>query len=207
MRGWTKLGTHARSSTSVLKTTTVFFSGKYGFSVLPSSLQSAIGSCPRGASRFLESVATTRTTTLAYNTQQITKFLAIQLVWWRIWHSENLLHSSTLWFTAAVGSGVCAIVATCVLALITSSEWRGWDSVSAHAQLSRIYLASTLDVTHVIMYQARSPLLSGESLGMRLRPWLIIYLFPVPRPHAIFGAASWVIIITWDNHESTWCAY
>ena len=30
----TKLGAHARSSTSVFKTTTVFFSGKYGFCVV-----------------------------------------------------------------------------------------------------------------------------------------------------------------------------
>ena len=76
--GWTKLGAHARSRTSVFKTATVFFSGKYGLSVLPSSLQSAIYSCPRRTSPFLESVATTQTTTtLAYNTQQITKFLAI----------------------------------------------------------------------------------------------------------------------------------
>ena len=70
---------HAHSSTSVFKTTTVFFSGKYGFSVLPLSLQSAIYSCPHRASRFLESVVTTQTTTtLAYNTQHTTKFLAIQ---------------------------------------------------------------------------------------------------------------------------------
>ena len=27
-----------------------------------------------------------------------------------------------------------------------------------------------------------------------IRPWLIIYLFPVPRPHPFFGAASRVII-------------
>ena len=66
---WTKLGAHARSRTSVFKTTTVFFSGEYGFSVLPSSLQSVIYSCPRRTSRFLESVATTRTTTtLAWHT-------------------------------------------------------------------------------------------------------------------------------------------
>ena len=58
-RGWTKLGAHARSSTSIVETTTVFFSGKYGFTVLPSSLQSAIYSFTRTTSRFLESVATT----------------------------------------------------------------------------------------------------------------------------------------------------
>ena len=37
-----------------------------------------------------------------------------------------------------------------VLASITSSKRRGQDSVRAHAQLSRVYLASTFDVTHVI---------------------------------------------------------
>ena len=46
----TKLGTHAHTSMSVFKTTTVFFSGKYGFCVLPSSLQSMIHSCPRRTS-------------------------------------------------------------------------------------------------------------------------------------------------------------
>ena len=67
---WTKLGAQARSSTSILKTTTVFFSGRYGFSVLPSSFQSAIYSCPRRTSQFLESGATTRTTTtLAYKSR------------------------------------------------------------------------------------------------------------------------------------------
>ena len=42
------------------------------------------------------------------------------------------------------------LLATCILASITSSEWRGQDSVSTHMQLSCVYLASTLDVTHVI---------------------------------------------------------
>ena len=68
-RGWTKLDAHAHSNTSVFKTPRVFFSGKYDFIVLPLCLQSALYSCPRRTSRFLEAVATTRTTTrLAYNT-------------------------------------------------------------------------------------------------------------------------------------------
>ena len=68
-RGWTKLGAQARSNTSVFMTIAVFFSGKYGFNVLPLSLQSASYSCPRRTSQFLEAVVTTRTTTtLAYNT-------------------------------------------------------------------------------------------------------------------------------------------
>ena len=48
-------------------------------------------------------------------------------------------------------------------ALITSSEQCGRDSVSAHTQLSHVYLASTLDIMHVIKCT------SGESLGTRLR--------------------------------------
>ena len=161
--GWTKLGAHARSGTSVFKTTTVLFWGEYGITVLPSSLQSAIYSCPRRTSRFLESVAKTRTTTtLVYNTQQITKFLAIQPSGAM---SDTLLHRSTLRFTAAVASSFRAIVATRVLgyASITSSERCGWDSVHAHAQLSRVYLASTLDIMHVIKCTRLSPSLAGRA--------------------------------------------
>ena len=41
--------------------------------------------------------------------------------------------------------------------------------MSAHTQLSCVYLTSTLDVTHVIKCtRLPSPLLSGESLGTRL---------------------------------------
>ena len=65
---------------------------------------------------------------------------------------------------AAVGSGVCAIVAsTCVLALIASSEQRGWDSVSALVQLSRVYLASIFDVMHVIKCTRLSPSLAERA--------------------------------------------
>ena len=53
------------------------------------------------------------------------KFLAIQPVRCHVRCSENLLHQSTLWFTAAVASGFCAIVATCVLASITSLNYVG----------------------------------------------------------------------------------
>ena len=60
--------------------------------------------------------------------------------------------------------GFCAIAATC-----TCSKQRRSSFVRAHGQLSYVYLASTPDVTYVIeMYQA-VPILSGESLGMRLR--------------------------------------
>ena len=72
------MGIHACPSTSIFKTTSVFFSGKCDFSVLPLSLQSVIyGSFPHRISRFLESVATTQTImTLAYNTQQSQNFLS-----------------------------------------------------------------------------------------------------------------------------------
>ena len=40
--GWAKPSTYVHSNTSVLKTTKVLVSGRYGFSVLPSSLQSVI---------------------------------------------------------------------------------------------------------------------------------------------------------------------
>ena len=125
-------------------------------------------SCPRRTSWFLESVATTQTTMMpAYNTQQIMKFLAISahLVLCLIpWESTTPVYLVIYgcfrqWF----------LLATCILASITSSEWRGQDSVSTHVQLSHVYLAFTLDVTHVIKCTRLSPsLISGESLGMRL---------------------------------------
>ena len=52
-----------------------------------------------------------------------------------------------------------------VFASVMSSNLHEWTFACAHMQLSRVYLATTLDVTHV--YQA-VPLLSGESLGTRL---------------------------------------
>ena len=58
----------SHSNISILKTTALFFSGKYSFNVLLLSLQSALYSCPCRTSRFLEAAATTRTMTLAYNT-------------------------------------------------------------------------------------------------------------------------------------------
>ena len=173
MRGWTKLGAHARSTTSALETTIVFFSGKCSFSVLPSSLQSVIYSYPRRTSRFLESVATTRTTTmLAYNTRQITKFLAIQPVCCRVWHPENLLHRSTLRFTIAVGSGFCIIISyVCTSAGICLDHelrtmWVGFREClcAIRSCPPRVYpWCHACDK----MYQAL-PLLSGESLGTRL---------------------------------------
>ena len=95
-------------------TTKVFFSGGYGLCVLPLSLQSAIDNCPCRSSRFLESLYQT-IETLANNPQQITKFLAIQLIRCHVGHSENLLHQSILRFTTTVTSDFCAVAATIIL--------------------------------------------------------------------------------------------
>ena len=148
MGGVSWVPTH--DQTSGFKTTTVFFSRKYGFNVLPLCLHSALYSCPCRTSRFLEAVATTRTTMmLAYNTTNH-KISCHQLVRCHVWCYENLLHRSTLWFTAAVASGFlchCSYVCTC---LNHELELCGQDSMHAHTQLSHFYFASTLDVTHVI---------------------------------------------------------
>ena len=152
-RGWTKLGAHARSNTSVFKTTTAFFSGKYSFNVLPLSLQSALYSCPRITSRFLEAVAATRTTmTLAYNTtnHEISCHSARQVLCLMLWESTTPVHLAIYGFTAAVAGGFCAIVATCVY-LPRSRARVMW--VCAHVQLSHVYLASTLDVKGMLHYR------------------------------------------------------
>ena len=65
--------------------------------------------------------------------------------------------------TAAVASGFCAIVATCVLASITSSELCGQDFELAYMQLSHVYLVSALDVMHVIKCTRLSPSLVGRA--------------------------------------------
>ena len=67
-----------------------------------------------------------------------------------------------------------------VLALITSSERRGWDSVSAHVQLSRVYLASTLDVTHMIKCTRLSPSLVGNEASVKIYPVSLWKLAPSP---------------------------
>ena len=101
-QGWTKLGTHTRSNTSVFKSS---------FQV---NMTLMCYLCLRRTSRFLEAVATTRTTTtLAYNTttHEISCHSARQVP------HLMLLESTTLRFTAAVASGFCAIVARRVLSL------------------------------------------------------------------------------------------
>ena len=162
-RGWTKLGAHARSNISVFKTPRVFFSGKYDFNVLPLFLQSALYSCPRRTSRFLEAVATTRTTTtLAYNTttHEISCHSARQVPY------LMLLESTTPVYLAIYGCCsqrfLCHGSYTCTC-LDHELKLCGWDFVHAHVQLSRVYLASTLDVTRVIKCTRLSPTLTGRA--------------------------------------------
>ena len=98
--------------------------------------------------------------TLAYNTQQITKFLAIQPIRCCVWHPENLLHQSTL---QVMTSCFCAIIATHVLASITSSKLCEWSRFSVCPHVSRVYLMSTLDITHVMKCTRLSPSLAGRA--------------------------------------------
>ena len=64
---------------------------------------------------------------------------------------------------AAVASGFCTIVATRVLALISSSERCGQTFVRVHMQLSCVYLVSTLDIMHVIKCTTLSATLAGRA--------------------------------------------
>ena len=51
-----------------------------------------------------------------------------------VWNNENLLYQPTLQFTAAVASGVHAIVAKPVLAAITVPKLHEWTSMHAHTR-------------------------------------------------------------------------
>ena len=73
-----------------------------------------------------------------------------------LWESTTLVY---LAIYSCCRQWFCAIVATHVLASITSSERRGQDSMHAHTQ----YLGSTLDVTHVIKCTRLSPSLVGRA--------------------------------------------
>ena len=101
-------------------------------------------------------VLTTQTITLAKT--QIMKFLAMSDTL-RIYYTGL---PCNLW-TAAVASVFCAIVATCVLASITSSKLCGQDFELAYMQLSHVYLVSALDVMHVIKCTRLSPSLVGRA--------------------------------------------
>ena len=146
-------------NTSVFKSTAVFFSGKYGFNVLPLSLQSASYSCPRRTSRFIEAVAITRTTTtLAYNTKnhEISCNSARQVPCLMFWESTTLVYLAI--YGCCSQRFLCHRSYACTC-LDHELELCGWDSMHAHAQSSRVYLASTLDVTHMIKCTRLSPTL------------------------------------------------
>ena len=132
-----------------------FFSGRYGFSVLPLSLQSVIYSCnwPHRTSGFLESMPTV---TLAYNTQQVT-IIARQVPCPTHWESTTLVYLTIY--------GCCSqrFFGAIELASITNSKLHGRTFVRAHAQLSHVHLASTLDITHVIKRTRLSPSLVGRA--------------------------------------------
>ena len=129
--------------------------GRYGLSVLPSSLQSAIYSCnwPHNQS-FLESMQTNwSTVTLAYNTQQITKFLPYSPSG-AVSYTLRIYYTSppcNLWLLWPVVFGAIE------LASITNSKLRGRTFVRAHVQSSHVYLTSILDVTHMIKCTRLSP--------------------------------------------------
>ena len=188
--GWTKLGGHTRSNTSVFKTTTVFFSRKYGLNVLPLSLQSAIYSCPRRTSPFLEAVATTwTTTTLAYNTtnHEISWHSACQVPRLMLWESTTPVYLAmygccSQWFLCH-RSYVCT-------GLNHELDICGQDSVRAHAQLSRVYLTSTLDITHVIKCTRLSLTLAAGEPGNEATQ----YASPTTRPYTKQGTITSTIV-------------
>ena len=75
-----------------------------------------------------------------------------------MWHQKMHVRQETSyyepWPYGCCTQRFCAFVTTCVVASVTGSELCGRDSVHAHAQLSLVYLMSTLDVTRDKMYQA-----------------------------------------------------
>ena len=133
------------------------------FNLLPLSLQSALYSCPRRTSRFLEAVATTWTTmTLAYNTTnyEISCHSVRQVLCLMLWESTTPVYFAIY--------GCCSQRFLChrsygCTCLDHELELCGPDSVRAHAQLSRVYLVSTLDVTHVIKCTRLSSTLARRS--------------------------------------------
>ena len=164
MQGWSKLGAYAWSNTSGFKTTTVFFSRKYGFNVLPLCLHSALYSCPCRTSRFLEAVATTwTTTTLAYNTtnHEISCDSARQVPCLMLWESTTSIYLAI--YSCCSQQFLCHRSYACTC-LDHELELCGRDSVHAHVQSSRVY---PWRHARDKMYQAL-PNLSRESLGMRL---------------------------------------
>jgi len=131
--------------------------------VLPLSLQSAIYSCPRITSRFFESVVTASIMMLAYNTQEIMKLLVSEPVRCHVWHWEFATPVYVAIYCCCRQQFCTIITMPVLIVLITSSEWLGWTFVCAHVQISRAYLVSTLDVTHVVKCTRLFPSSAGRA--------------------------------------------
>ena len=120
--------------------------------MLPSFLQSAIYSCPRRTSQFLESVSVSTTQTImtlnkTHNkSQNFLPFSPSGVVRLTCWESATPVY---LWFTAAVASGFCAIIATQVSCLNDELQtmWarfvHGPTQVVSTSCLPRVHLVST----------------------------------------------------------------
>ena len=104
-------------------------------------------------------MVTTWTTTQAFNTQQIMKFLAIQPIWCRVWNWESTTPVYLVIYGCYRQWFMChfSYVCTC---LDHELEQRGRDSLHVHMQLSHVYLTSTLDITHGIKCTRLSPSLA-----------------------------------------------
>ena len=137
--------------------------------------------CSCRTSWFLEYVSTTQMITLSKT--QIIKFLAIHPVRCRVWHSENLLHRSTLQFTDGCCSQWflchCSYLCTCLDHKLRTM----WAGFRACLHAIKSCLPRVCPWCHACdkMYQA-VPLLSGESLWTRLSnlPWTPQTVFDKP---------------------------
>ena len=134
----------------VFKITTVFSLVKYGFCVLPSSLQSVIYSCPRGTSWCLESVATTQTTKAltTHNNHEISCHSACQVLCLTLWESTTLVY-----FVIYSHYSQCFLFCHPSYTCHKLQTMCWLDSVHAHAHSSHVYL----DITHVIKRNRLSP--------------------------------------------------
>ena len=164
MQGWTKLGAHARLSTSISKTTTVFFSSRYGFSVF-TFVFAVSDSYPRRSSLFFESVATTQATMmLAYRSWG---FLPLSLVV----PCPTPWKSTTTVYLAVYGCCKQQIFVTVGYACTSldhglRTTWSGFHEC-LHTIKSCLPLVYPWRHACDKMYQAL-PLLNGESLETRL---------------------------------------
>ena len=124
-------------------------------------------------------------------TQQLAKFLAIQpvrchvyLVIYGCCSQRFLCH--------------CSYACTC---FDDELKWCGRDSVCAHAQLSRVYLASTLDVTHMIKCTRLSPTLARRA-G---RAWERGYALPTQTSLVLLSRQHDMAEQMFHIYSSWWC--